>query len=318
MTISIPPPKGLIISLVTPLAEDGGIDLVSLRKLIERTLPSCDALMFGEGFVGEGLTLSNPSRRDLLRSAVDIVSGRKPLILFPTAATTEDTYGNIVEVARGAASLEGKGSLFFADIPLWHHSNRKLPQLYEEWAKETPFPFVLYNNPRLIAHLNRSMKSNNIRTAVLKRLAENEKIVGLVQTGDLRRTIHYQRAVRSRRDFRIYDGDELSFLNSPSSSGVVSGAASLCPAEWKETVSASLRMSEDPAANLLLLRQSGKMRDLSAVLKRNPAAGLKFALRRLGVISSSEVLEETRSAAGGESAGIDPFLDAHFSLQPPG
>ena len=120
--------------------------------------------------------------------------------------------------------------LFWVDLPLWHHSNRKLPQFYEEWAKDYPRSILLYNHPRLITCLDRSLKRKNIRTAVLKKLAENEQIAGLIQAGDFQRTLHYQRAVRGRRDFRIYDGDEMNFLNQPSSSGVVSWGANLLPA----------------------------------------------------------------------------------------
>ncbi len=311
------PPKGLIVPLITPLTEKGGIDFPSLGRQIERVLPHCEGVMIGEGLVGEGLSLPNPLRRDLLRAALEAVAGKKPVFLFPTAATTEETWSNMAALSRECAPYEGKERLFWADIPLWYHSNRKLPQHYQEWARATPFPFVLYNHPLLISGLNRSLKRNNIRTAVLKKLAENERMVGLIQAGDLSRTIHYQRAVRGRREFRIYDGDEMNFLNSPSSAGVVSGGANLLTAEWRETVTASLRLSEDPAANLLLLQQSQKLRELSRVLKKSPAPALKAALQRLGWIARAEVLEETRAASPPELPEIDRFLQANFSLQPP-
>lgn len=311
------PPKGLIVALVTPFDEKGGIDWVSLRRLIERALPFCDSLMIGEGLIGEGLSLPNPFRLDLLRGSVEAISGKKPLFLCPSASTTEETLNNIQDLSKDFANSLGKESLFWVDIPLWYHSNRKLPQLYQEWTKCTPFPILLYNNPSLIGKLNRSLKRSNLRTAILKRLAENEQIVGVIQAGDLKRTIHYQRAVRARREFRFYDGDEKNFLNGPSSSGVVSGGANILPLEWSEIATASLRISEDPARNLLLLKQSQKLRDLSHVLQKNPALSLKYALHRLGLIPRAKVLDETMAASSGEVSEISHFLEANFSLQLP-
>jgi dihydrodipicolinate synthase/N-acetylneuraminate lyase len=309
------PPKGLVVALITPFDEKGGIDWVSNRRLIERVLPFCDSLLIGEGLMGEGLSLPNPVRLDLLRGSLEAVSGKKPLLLCPTSSTPEETLDNIQALSKDFANSPGKDSLFWVDIPLWYHSNRKLPQLYQEWTKCTPFPILLYNIPLLIAKLNRSLKRSNIRTAVLKRLAENEQIVGLIQAGDLKRTIHYQRAVRARRDFRFYDGDEKNFLNGPSSSGVVSGGANILPREWSEIVTASLKISEDPARNLLLLKQSQKLRELSQALQKNPAMSLKFALHCLGLIPRARVLDETMAASSGEASEISHFLQANFSLQ---
>ena len=311
------PPKGLIVAMVTPFDEKGRIDRASLHRLIERVLPFCDSLMIGEGLIGEGLSLPNSVRRDLLLAAVEAVSGKKPIFLCPTASNTEDTLNNIQTLSKELNGSPGKESLFWVDIPLWYHSNRKLPQLYQEWTNCTSFPILLYNNPLLIGKLNCSLKRSNIRTAVLKRLAENEQIVGLIQAGDLKRTIHYQRAVRARRDFRFYDGNEKNFLNGPSSSGVLSGTANILPSEWSEIVTASLKISEDPTRNLLLLRQSQKLRELSQVLQKNPVLNLKFALHRLGLISQARVLDEMRTASSGEALEISHFLRANFSLQLP-
>ena len=178
-------------------------------------------------------------------------------------------------------------------------------------------PILLHNHPHLIARLNRTLKRSNLRTAVLKGLAEIEQIVGLIQEGDLRRTMNYQRAVRARREFRFYDGDEKGFLNQPSSSGVVSAGANLFPAEWQEIAQASLSLREAPAPNLRLLQQSQKLRELSQALGANPAGGLKFALHRLGWISHPRVSEKTAADASGMEAAMGPFLQENFSLQNP-
>jgi dihydrodipicolinate synthase/N-acetylneuraminate lyase len=309
------PPRGLILALVTPFNERGGIDWPALQRLIERALPFCDGLLIGEGLVGEGLALSNPMRLELLQGSWEAVSGRKPLLLCPTSSKTEETLSNVEALGKLYHESGGKEFLFWVDLPLWYHSNRKLPQLYQEWTHRTPFPILLYNHPYLISKLSHSLKRNNIRTAVLKRLSENEQIVGMIQAGKLERTIHYQRAVRARRDFRFYDGDEKSFLAQPSSSGVVSCGANLLPEEWREIVSASLSLAEDPARSLALLRRSQRLRQLGQALQANPAKILKFALHRLGMIPLAKVLDETLTFSTGDDLEIGNFLRENFSLQ---
>ncbi len=309
------PPKGLIVALLTPLNEESRVEWGSLRRLIDRVFPYCDALMIGEGLIGEGLSLPNPLRLELLQVSAEMVAGKKPLFLCPTAGTTEETVENITVLTRALKNYPSQESLFWVDIPLWYHSNRKLPQFYQKWKEYTPYPILLHNHPLLIGKRNRSLKRTNIRTAVLKRLAENGQIVGLIQCGDLKRTIHYQRSARARRDFRFFDGDERNFLNSPSSSGVVSGGANLFPSEWSEIVTASLKTSEDPAKNLLLLKQSQKLRDLSDLLHNNPARGLKLALQRLEQIPWAEVIDPTQKGSTKNAQELAHFLQVNFPLQ---
>ena len=311
------PPKGLIVALITPLDEEGRVQRESLREMIGRALPYSDALMIGEGVIGEGLSLPNPVRLELLQGSAELVAGKKPLFLCPTAETAEETVSNLIALTKALKNYPGQDSLFWVDIPLWYHSNRKLPQFYQEWKEYTPYSILLHNHPMLIAKLNRSLKRTNIRTAVLKRLAENERIAGLIQAGDLQRTITYQRAVRARRDFRFYDGDERNFLNSPSVSGVISSGANLLPSEWSEVVTASLKISEDPARNLLLLKQSQKLRDLSRLLQKSPALSLKAAFHRLGWIPGVKMLDLSQESSSSEDQALAGFLRANFSLQIP-
>jgi dihydrodipicolinate synthase/N-acetylneuraminate lyase len=298
----------LIPALITPLSPGGEIDWESLEALIEDLVPFSDGLLVGEPLAGEGLLLAEKTRLDLFRGCFRAVAGRRPLFLCPTAQTSEET----LKLAAAGEELLGQPSgdplYYWVDLPLWHHSNRKLPQFYEEWRRLTSAPILLYNHPLLIDRLGRSLKRKNIRTAVLKRIAENEQIAGLIQAGDFQRTLHYQKAVRGRRDFRIYDGDERNFLNQPSSSGILSWGANLLAAEWQEIVKGALTPSEDPARGLKLFKASRLLQDLCAAMGLNPAAGLKYALRRLGRI---------RGAVPGPAQfpEMEAFLRQNFPLQ---
>jgi dihydrodipicolinate synthase/N-acetylneuraminate lyase len=311
------PPKGLIVALVTPFDTAGAIDWKSFDKLVEKVLPFADALLVGEAEIGEGVSMDPGLRQQLLAGAMKAVSGKKPLFLCPTANTPEETLAAVSSLGKNAPPSAGKEPIFWVDLPLWYHSNRKLPQFYREWEQVTSFPILLYNYPRLINKLDRSLKRENIRTAVLKRISENEQVVGLIQAGDLDRTIHYQRAVRTRREFRFYDGDERRFLDGPSSSGVVSWGANLFPEEWKAIVGASLGLCEDPGRNLLVFKQSEKLRSLNGMLRGSPVRGLKKALHHLHILAGTRTLDLPGSVAVEDGPEIRDFLRENFSLQSP-
>ena len=107
----------------------------------------------------------------------------------------------------------------------------------------------------------------------------------------------------------------MNFLDSPSSSGVVSSGANLFPKEWSEIVSASLTPSEDPGQNLSVLKESQKLRELRQVLQPPSVKNLKIALAYLGIISHSRVLDREDSSILEEDLKIKRFLEKIFSLQ---
>lgn len=301
--------------MVTPCDGKGRIDWASFERLAERLLPLADGLCVGESLVGEGLWLPHPIRQELLGGALRMLSGRKPLFLCATGETEAETLSGIEWITAQATHPSMGSQIFWVDLPLWYHSNRKLPQLYEEWKRRTPFPILLSNQPRLIALRGKTLKRRNIRTSILKRLVENEQIVGLLYAGDLKRAMDYQRAVRQRRDFLFYDGEERNFLNQPSASGVVAAGANLLPSEWREIVQASLHLREDPVQNLRVFQQSQKLRTLSQILREGPAAMLKQALHRLGILSEARLWTPHPGPSAGGSAALDRFLRENFPLQ---
>ena len=102
---------------------------------------------------------------------------------------------------------------------------------------------ILYNDPELIKQMPRPFKRTNLRTGILKELACIEGIRGLIFRGALDRAHNYQKAVRARPDFRIYDGDESYFLRHPSLSGLVSLGANLAPKAWQRITASSLNLN---------------------------------------------------------------------------
>jgi len=306
------PPKGLIIALITPFNERGEIDWPSWQNLLHHTLPFADGLFIGEGRIGEGIYLSNKLRLELAQGAIEAIKGQKPLFLGLTASTAEETMANFAEIGQKYGSLAEKGWLYLVDAPLWYHSNRKLPQFYETLLERTSLPIILANNPALISLSQKSWKRKNIRTNILKRLAAQPAILGLINLSDLKRALNYQRAVRPHRDFRLYDGDEKKFLAQPSAAGVVSGGANLFPGDWKEVVWASLNPSENPAQNFSLWEKSEKLKKFYQLYYNNPAKNLKIALYQQRIITNPRMFVGDAEPSLAEKEAIGEFLKEFF------
>jgi dihydrodipicolinate synthase/N-acetylneuraminate lyase len=104
----------------------------------------------------------------------------------------------------------------------------------------------LYNDPALVGSLGKPLKRSNIRTAVLKELSGLDALAGLIFLGSLERFHNYEKACRSREGFRIYDGDEGTFLDHPSAAGVLSAGANLAPRAWDQITRAALHLDAGP------------------------------------------------------------------------
>jgi dihydrodipicolinate synthase/N-acetylneuraminate lyase len=284
-------PRGLIVELVTPFKSGGGIDGRGLEMLLARVTPCAQGVFLASPRAGEGTTLSPDLRLDLLKQAIlSMDQNPVPIFIWATQESEKSTRETILALGEAGREHGYEPGLFCVDTPLYYHSNRGLPDLYREICPTTEDPLILHNDPDLIQGIARPFKRNNIRTAILKEIAGFSGISGMIFLGSLDRAHHYQRACRQRPDFRVYDGDEVHFLDHPSRSGVVSMGANLAPAAWGKIVRSSLQPSTNGADypdRLQQIWETGhtlhRMRGLYADA---PAAIIKDVLAEMGVIES--------------------------------
>ena len=291
-------PRGLIIDLITPLRKGGEIDGNGLGKQLERVLPYVHALFLASPYMGEGNHLKPAQIEELLDRVMVVVRGRVPILVWISRSTEEETRETLVLLKKRLKTQNYTGPVFWVDTPLYYHSNRGLPQYYRNLFATLEDSFILHNDPELIKHLGRPLKRNNIRTSILKDLAQIDRIQGLIFFGSLDRANHYQKAVRSRSDFRIYDGDESHFLSHPSVSGVLSRGANLSPKAWQKITTSSLNWSGDQKDYPDYLKQiwevGGYLSNLKNIYDHFPVPIIKYILSDMGIIerSTSTVSEE--------------------------
>jgi dihydrodipicolinate synthase/N-acetylneuraminate lyase len=217
------------------------------------------------------------------------VGGQVPLFFGITGDTPEETR-NLAAWALEEARRQGyEGPLFLADLPLWYHSNRGLPQSCQSLLAEIELPLILLNLPRVVRRRGVRFKHLNIRTQVFKKLAALPDILGLIYQGEMRRFLHYHHAAGPRSGFAFYETDEIRFLTRPGAWGVVSGGAQLLPGTWQRVTQACLHpedTADDPARRYGLWDLGNRLQQVCHLSQESPPALWKKVLCSQGVISS--------------------------------
>lgn len=285
-------PRGLIVEPITPYTKVGAIDGPGLKRLLGRVSSHAQGIFLASPRAGEGRNLDTAQRVELLELAIQILAQNPiPIMIWVTRDTEEESRRTTIALKKAAERRRYPGDLFWVDTPLLYHSNRGLPGLYRALGSVAGRPYILHNDPTLITGLSRPLKRNNIRTAVLKELAGLDEITGLIFYGSLERAHNYHRACRRRPKFRIYDGEESSFLDHPSTSGVVSVGSVLAPGPWAKIIESSLGLSANKKEypdHLQQIWEAGTyLRSMRDIYSGAGVPVLKEILREMGLIESS-------------------------------
>ncbi|MBI2931864.1 MAG: 4-hydroxy-tetrahydrodipicolinate synthase [Planctomycetes bacterium] len=133
--------EGSYVAIVTPFA-DGAVDLEKLRELIDFHLQSGTHGIVPVGTTGESPTLSPTERADIIRTVVQHVRGRVPVI---AGTGTNDTRAS-VEHTRMAKELGADGALVVT--PYYNKPSQEgLYRHFEAISKTVDLPLCLYNVP---------------------------------------------------------------------------------------------------------------------------------------------------------------------------
>ena len=138
---------GCCVALVTPMTEEGFINLDSLKDLIEFVIDGgADALLVC-GTSGESATLTTLEREQIIRCSVEIARGRLPVIV---GTGSNDTQHAIAQ-SQQAQSL-GADALLVVTPYYNKTSQAGLVQHFFAIADGVNLPVILYNVP--LSHRN--------------------------------------------------------------------------------------------------------------------------------------------------------------------
>jgi 4-hydroxy-tetrahydrodipicolinate synthase len=258
--------RGVGTALITPF-KDEKIDYNALSVLIERQIDAgIDALVIG-GTTAEAATLSDLERYELFKRAKDIINGRCKLIL---GTGTNDT--RVAVKHTEFASLLGCDGVL-AVTPYYNKGTADgIVKHYERIAEASGVPVLLYNVP--------SRTGVNLSLDALRRLAENERIVGIKEASD---SLDRLMAISLIKDLALYSGNDSQIypVLTLGGLGVISVVSNLYP---KETVEICKQYFSNNRDNSLLLQQRLLPVINALFLETNPAP-IKYALYKRGLCS---------------------------------
>jgi len=268
--------KGSLVAIVTPMHEDGSLDLAAFRALIDFHIEQGTDGIVVAGTTGESPTVDVEEHELLIAEAVKHAAKRIPIIAGTGANSTREA----IELASFSRKAGADASLTV--VPYYNKPTQEGMYLHFKTIAETvDMPHILYNVP------GRTAADMSNDTAL--RLAQIPNIVGIKDaTGNIERGSDLlQRAAllkRAHGDFAIYSGDDASTLALMllGAHGTISVTANVAPKLMHEMCSAAL--SGDVAkAREINFRLLGLHRNL--FVEANPIP-VKWAVARMGKIKN--------------------------------
>ena len=190
--------KGSIVAIVTPMQEDGSLDLAAFRVLIDFHIEQGTDGIVVVGTTGESPTVNVEEHELLIAEAVKHAAKRIPIIAGTGANSTKEA----IELAAFSKKAGADASLTV--VPYYNKPTQEGLYLhFKALAEAVDMPHILYNVPgRTVADMNND---------TVLRLAQIPNIVGIKDaTGNIERGSDLLQ--RAPKDFAIYSGDDASTL----------------------------------------------------------------------------------------------------------
>lgn len=214
--------KGVFPAVTTKLHQDGTIDVAAMRSSIERLVQNGVNGIIVLPMLGENASMDLEERETVIRTAVETVKGRVPVL----SGLAEVTLANAKANAKLYESWGAEGLMVFPSLG-YKTDPCETAEWYKGIASASSLPIMIYNNP--IAY------GVDVTVEVLKELAGTPEIICIKEeTGDIRRVTDMYIAFGDR--FSIFCGvDDLIVESSALGvTGWVSGMTNVWPAECVE------------------------------------------------------------------------------------
>jgi len=262
--------KGSFVAIVTPMHENGELDLEKFRALIDFHITQGTDGIVVVGTTGESPTVDFDEHHLLMQVTVDHVAKRIPVIAGTGANSTKEAID---------LSLYAKKAGVDACLSVAPYYNKPTQEgLYRHFkaiSEAVDMPHILYNVPgRTVV---------DIHNDTTLRLAEIPNIIGIKDaTGDMGRGSDLLR--RAPKDFLIYSGDDASSLALLllGGHGVISVTANVAPKKMHEMYVAAAKgdLATARAINNQLLRLHTDL-----FVEANPIP-VKWVVEQMGLIRS--------------------------------
>lgn len=212
--------KGSATALITPFHGDFSVNKEKFIELIERQIAGGIQALVINGTTAEASTLSAQERTDCLRTALDVIKGRIPVI----AGTGSNNTADALEATLAAQELGADAAMLVT--PYYNKTSQAgLIAHFTHIADRTNIPILLYAVP------SRTGQPMEVETVV--KLAQHPRIIGLKDaTGNAAYLMNILRQIDDP-DFAVYSGNDDVILPyiAAGASGVISTVGNLFPSQ---------------------------------------------------------------------------------------
>lgn len=220
--------KGSLVAIVTPMLEDGGLDIEQLRRFIDFHILEGSNGLVVVGTTGESPTVNFEEHCQLISTAIQHAAGRIPIIAGTGANSTREAI-ELSEFAKKAGA-----DMSLSVVPYYNKPTQEgLYRHFRAIAEAVDLPHILYNVPgRTVA---------DMQNDTVLRLSQVPGIVGLKDaTGNMERGAELLRRVP--KNFAVYSGDDGTSLPllMLGAHGVISVTANVAPRLMQEMCAAAL------------------------------------------------------------------------------
>jgi len=294
--------QGSLVAIVTPMLDDGALDLDAFRRLIDWHIKEGTDGIVVVGTTGESPTVDFDEHRLLIKTAVDHAAKRVPVV----AGTGANSTSEAIELA--AYAKQAGADLSLTVVPYYNKPTQEgLYRHFKAIAEAVDIPHILYNVPgRTVADLQND---------VVLRLAQIANIVGIKDaTANLERGSDLIR--RKPKDFAVYSGDDATGLALMllGSNGVISVTANVAPRLNHQMCAAALA-GDVAAARELNNRLLPLHRHL--FVEANPIP-VKWAVAQMGLIKGGIRLPLTPLSAAYHEQVREAMRHAGVRAEAPG
>ena len=264
---------GLIPPMITPF-RDGQVDVDGIAALVDHTVEHLDGMVVG-GSCGEGPSMSRMQRAQALRTFVEAVDGRVPVIAGVSGTSLETIRELIAESERaGVAGFLVPSPFYFANSPA------ALRSFFHDVAASTELPMMVYDNP----HTTKTTMSVDLLAAIVT----DNPTINHVKVTDTE--LDKIPALLERCDATLLAGsdDVMHHQVLRGCAGAVTAIPEVFPRASRRWFDAA-RAGEGDAGRSHYDRLLPLIIELLLGPDQYPAV-LKYVLARLGVLASDEIL----------------------------
>ena len=259
---------GSMVALVTPMKDDGALDWVALRRLIDFHIDNGTDAIIAVGTTGESPTLDMDEHGEVISKTVEYARRRVPVI----AGTGANSTTEAIELTRRAEKAGADACLLVT--PYYNKPTQEgMYRHFKAIAEAVPVPQILYNVPGRTAC--------DLLPETVERLAAIPNIVGIKEaTGNMDRAREILQRCGEKID--LYSGDDATALECIllGGKGDISVTANVAPKLMHEMCKLGLDRKENEA-RAINERLLGLHKYL--FIEANPIP-VKWALNEMGLI----------------------------------